>query len=142
MRGISLCCLALAAGAADAAPKSPQAAVAVVQRYYAALNARDYRKAWRQWGDSGPPNQTLRQFAAGFAHTRSTQVTIGALPPGDAGAGSIYQSVPVTVEAVLVDGTHQRFRGDYTLRRVNDVDGATPAQLRWHIGGAHLRAIP
>jgi len=126
----------------DPAPKSMAAAVAVVQRYYAALNARDYGTAWAQWGDDGPPNQPLEKFQAGFAGTRSTRVTIGALEPGDAGAGSIYQTVPVTVDSQLQDGTRQRFVGDYVVRRVNDVDGATPAQLRWHIGQAKLKAVP
>lgn len=127
----------------DPAPKSMAAAVAVVQRYYSALNARDYGTAWAQWGEDGPPSQTLDKFQAGFAGTRSTRVTIGSkLEPGDGGAGSIYQTVPVTVDSQLNDGTRQRFVGDYVVRRVNDVDGATPAQLRWHIGQAKLKAVP
>ncbi|MCP1468803.1 hypothetical protein J3E64_000470 [Sphingobium sp. OAS761] len=126
----------------DPAPKSVAAAVAVVQRYYAALNARDYGTAWAQWGDDGPPGQSLNKFQAGFAGTRSTRVTIGTLEPGDGGAGSIYQTVPVTIDSQLQDGTRQRFVGDYVVRRVNDVDGASPAQLRWHIGQAKLKAVP
>lgn len=126
----------------DPAPKSMAAAVAVVQRYYSAINARDYGTAWAQWGDDGPPNQTLDKFQAGFAGTRSTRVTIGKLEPGDAGAGSIYQTVPVTVDSQLQDGTRQRFAGDYVVRRVNDVDGASASQLRWHIGQAKLKAVP
>jgi len=122
------------------APKSAAAAVAVVQRYYAALNAHDYGTAWQQWGDDGPPHQPLAKFQAGFAHTRATQVTIGALPSGEGGAGSIYQTVPVTVDATRDDGTHQRFTGQYVIRRVNDVDGASADQLRWHIDSAHLAA--
>ena len=124
------------------APKSPEAAAAVVQRYYSAINARDYDVAWRQWGEDGRPGQTLAAFAAGFARTRSTRVTIGTLGPGDAGAGSLYQPVPVTVEATLDDGTRQRFQGTYTLRRVNGVDGASAEQLRWHIGSAQLKEVP
>lgn len=126
----------------DPTPKSMAAAVAVVQRYYAALNARDYGTAWAQWGEGGPPNQTLNKFQAGFADTRSTRVTIGRLEPGDAGAGSIYQTVPVTVDSQLQDGKRQRFVGDYVVRRVNDVDGASSAQLRWHIGQANLKPVP
>lgn len=68
------------------APKSMEAAAAVVRRYYSAINARDYATAWTQWGDEGRPGQTLAAFEAGFAHTRSTRVTIGALQPGDGGA--------------------------------------------------------
>lgn len=124
------------------APKSMEAAAAVVRRYYSAINARDYATAWTQWGDEGRPGQTLAAFEAGFAHTRSTRVTIGALQPGDGGAGSIYQPVPVTVDATLDDGTQQRFRGTYVVRRVNDVDGASASQLRWHIGSAQLKRIP
>ena len=87
------------------------------------------------------PGQTLVAFKAGFAHTRSTRVTIGTLEPGSGGAGSIYQSVPVTVYAMLDDGAQQKFRGTYTVRRVNDVDGASASQLRWHIGSAALNQI-
>jgi len=124
------------------APKSPEAAAAVVQRYYAALNARDYDTAWNQWGQNGPPSQSRARFAAGFAHTRSTHVRIGRLPPGDAGAGSLYQPVPVVVDATLDTGARQRFIGNYILRRVNDIDGATAAQLRWHISAAQLKTAP
>lgn len=121
------------------APTSKEAAAAVVKRYYAALDARDYGTAWLQWGMAGPPGQPLATFGAGFAHTRSTRVTIGALAPSEGAAGSIYQPVPVVVDATRDDGTHQRFTGEYIVRRVNGVDGATPNQLRWHIASAHLR---
>jgi hypothetical protein len=123
------------------APKSKEAAAAVVERYYSALNARDFGTAWQQWGDDGPPRQTMAQFTAGFAHTRATHVAIGAMEPGDAGAGSVYQTVPVTVDATLDDGSSQRFRGKYVLRRVNGVDGATPGLLRWHIESAQLSPV-
>lgn len=124
------------------APKSPAAAADVVRRYYSAINARDFSTAWQMWGDDGRPGQTYAAFAAGFEHTRATSVTIGKLEPGDAGMGSIYQPVAVTVDATLDDGTQQRFVGSYTVRRVNDVDGATANQLRWHLGSAELRRIP
>ena len=121
------------------APQSQEAAPAVVTRYYSALNARDYATAWGQWGENGPPHQSLAAFQAGFAHTRSTHVAIGALPPAEGAAGSIYQTVPVVVDARLDNGTSQRFAGDYLVRRVNGVDGASADQLRWHIDQAHLK---
>ena len=123
------------------APKSMAAAAAVVQRYYSAINARDFDTAWSQWGDNGSPGQTRAAFEAGFAQTRSVRVAIGKLEPGDAGAGSIYQPVPVTVTATLTNGKRQIFRGSYVVRRVNGVDGATAAQLRWHLGSAKLRRL-
>lgn len=123
-------------------PKSAAAAAAVVQRYYRALNARDYGTAWTLWGNDGPPGQTIAGFQAGFAATRATHVTIGTLPPGDAGAGSLYQPIPVSVDAELMDGTRQRFTGTYVVRRVNDVDGASIDQRRWHIDSATLKPAP
>jgi hypothetical protein len=123
------------------APKGMAAAAAVVQRYYSAINARDFGTAWTQWGDDGRPGQTLAAFEAGFAHTRATHVTIGTLEAGNGGAGSTYQPVPVTVDATLDDGTQQRFRGTYILRRVNDIDGASPGHLRWHIESAQLTKL-
>ncbi|SFP35425.1 hypothetical protein [Sphingomonas rubra] len=125
----------------EPAPKSMEAAADVVRRYYAAIDAGDYDTAWSQWGENGRPGQTRAAFQAGFARTRSTHVTIGALKPGEGAAGSIYQPVPVIVDATLDNGTRQRFRGQYVVRRINDVDGATPAQLRWHLDSAQLTPV-
>lgn len=124
------------------APDSKAAAIAVVTLYYSALDAGDYDTAWLQWGESGPPKQTPDGFRAGFAHTRSTRVTIGTVGDAEGAAGSIYLTVPVTVEATPDTGASQRFAGDYVLRRVNNVDGASADQLRWHIASAKLRPLP
>ena len=120
-------------------PTSGQAAADVVRRYYAAINARDYATAWTQWGDDGRPGQTFKGFEQGFAKTRATRVTIGTLPPAEGAAGSVYQTVPVTVEATTDAGARQRFAGSYVVRRVNGVDGASAAQLRWHLDSATLK---
>lgn len=45
----------------------------------------------------------------------------------------MFQSVPVTIDAVLNSGEHQRFKGTSRFRSVNGVDGATPAQRPWYI---------
>ena len=79
-----------------------------------------------------------RPFIAGFGNTRQTRVTTGTPTDGDAGAGSVYVTIPVRVDALLKNGRRQRFAGRYVMRRVNDVDGATAAQLRWHIASATL----
>jgi hypothetical protein len=133
--------LAFAAGtiaSIPAAERSTEAAVAVVRRYYAAIEARDYRTAFGLWHG----RYTLAQVRAGYADTR--QVTVTPIPPfeADGGAGSIYCEVPVKVDAVLKDGHRQHFAGSFTLRRVNDVDGSTAAQRRWHIIGAKLKRAP
>jgi hypothetical protein len=50
--------------------------------------------------------------------------------------------VKVRVDATTTDGATQRFGGAYVVRRVNDVPGATPAQLRWHFDAARLDTLP
>ncbi|WP_254703118.1 MULTISPECIES: hypothetical protein [Sphingomonas] len=120
-------------------PRSDAAAAEVIRRYYSAINAHDYATAWTQWGQDGRPGQRFADFRKGFAHTRSTHVSIGTMPPSEGAAGSIYATVPVTVEAQLDDGRRQRFAGQYVVRRVNDVPGASAEQLRWHIDSATLK---
>ncbi|WP_199556408.1 hypothetical protein [Sandaracinobacteroides hominis] len=115
------------------------AAAAVVQDYYAALAARDFRRAYASWADGGAASgKGLAGFANGFAHTRSTAVRIVSASPPDGAAGSMYVTVMVEVEATLDSGVAQRFTGTYTLRRVNGVPGATAEQLSWHIASAEL----
>ena len=120
-------------------PKSDAAAADVVRRYYAAINAHDYSTAWIQWGQDGRPGQRFADFQKGFAHTRATSVTIGRMAPSEGAAGSVYATVPVTVDAQLDNGRQQRFVGQYVVRRVNDVPGASADQLRWHIDSATLK---
>ena len=49
--------------------------------------------------------------------------------------------MPVKVDAVLKDGKRQRFTGRYVVRRVNNVDGASADQRRWHIDSAQLKPV-
>ena len=53
---------------------------------------------------------------------------IGDLSEPEGAAGSIFVTMPV----VFYQGT-KRSPATVTLRRVNDVDGSTQAQRRWHI---------
>jgi hypothetical protein len=132
--------LALAAGAVPSAPASGTsvaAAMQVVRDYYGAISRHDYRAAYAIWHGS----QSYARFRRGYAATRQARVIF--LKPGDAegAAGSVYLELPVRVDAVLRSGRPQHFVGSYTLRRVNDVDGSTAAQRRWHIESAHLKPV-
>jgi hypothetical protein len=112
----------------------------VVRRYYDAINARDYAVAYAQWGGDGAASgKPYAAFAGGFADTASVRVSVREAPPVEGAAGSLYVEVPVTVDAVLADGKRQRFAGQYVVRRVNGVDGASADQRRWHIAAARLR---
>jgi hypothetical protein len=120
---------------------SAAAAVEALRSYYDAISARDYERAYRQWGPSGPPNQTLEEFARGFAETESVVLTTGTPSRVEGAAGSRYVEIPVTVTSRTKAGENQRFEGSYTMRRVV-VDGAPAAERRWHIHRAAVRRQP
>ncbi|MDF5725851.1 MAG: hypothetical protein PUP91_36485 [Rhizonema sp. PD37] len=111
-------------------------AVQVIRDYYSAINRRDYKQAYSIL--SGATHQSFEQFKQGFANTKSTTVKIG--KPGDinGAAGSLYIEIPVNVTATTKNGTRQSFRGNYVLRRVNNVPGSTAEQRRWHIYSAKI----
>jgi hypothetical protein len=118
--------------------RSVEAAVQVVRNYYAAVQRHDYRAAHTIW--SG--NHSVTALRRGYAQTAWVKVT--PLPPftAEGGAGSMYVDINVRVDAALRNGKRQHYAGSYTLRRVNDVDGSTAAQRRWHITAARLKEVP
>jgi len=117
-----------------------------IERYYAAINAHDYDTAFALWGGAGSASgKTLAAFRAGFAETERSELTLPTPAQSvaiEGAAGSLYATLPVDVHATLRDGTRQHFSGRYVLRRVNDVDGAEPNELQWHIDSASLRPVP
>ena len=126
-----------AAAAADTVTADTDPA-GVIRRYYAAINARDFRRAYLLWGNEGMASgKTFETFAAGFAGTSSVAVEIGDVGRVEGAAGSRYVEVPVVLRAVTTDGGAQRFEGSYILRRTV-VDGASPAQRRWHLYSARI----
>ena len=132
----------LAIAAAQAPATSPQAAVQVVQNYYAAIDRGDYRGAYLAWDRNGTASgQSFASFRAGFAKTRSVRVVTGAPTNADAGMSQRTIDVPVDVHAVLKNGTRQHFRGSYTLHRVVEGVGAPSSQLSWHIDSAKLQPV-
>jgi hypothetical protein len=81
----------------------PTGPVAVVQDYFAAINARDYQRAWVRGGKN--TNESYAQFVAGFADTDHDTLTI---------VGVQGDVVTVDFTAVHTDGTQQTFSGTYT----------------------------
>lgn len=117
----------------------PAGAVDVIRRYHDAIDAGDHAAAYALWAQDGTASgQAYPAFAAGFAQTARSGVEITGPVVIEGAAGSSYAEVPVRVRATTRSGGQQRFEGSYVLRRVNDVPGATPAQLRWHIHAARL----
>lgn len=118
---------------------TPEDATALVRNYYAAIEARDYDRAYLLWAD-GANRQTPEQFAAGFATTAHVAATIDTPGRVEAAAGSRYIEVPVAIESAQQDGSVRRYVGAYTLRRAV-VDGATPEQRQWRIASADIREV-
>jgi hypothetical protein len=105
---------------------------AVVYAYFAAINAHDYEQAWSLGGDN--LGESYAQFAAGYADTVSTTVTV---------LSTSGNAVNVAFSATQTDGSQQEFTGTYTVSgqaitgaSVTQVGGAAP------IAGALCGAPP
>lgn len=113
----------------------------VLSDYYAAINTRQYDRAYRLWSDDGKASgQTLQQFAHGFADTTNVEASLGEPGRVDAAAGSRYNQVPLSIATTHDNGQVRRYIGNYTLRRAV-VDGATPEQRAWRIASADIRVV-
>ena len=121
-------------------PESAQGAANVVQTYFALIEAGKYRQAWKLWDDGGAASgMSADAFAASFAKYRDYHANIGAPGRIDAGAGQRHVTVPVQVYGQLKEGGKPfALRGDVTLHRTANIDGATPEQKTWHISASSL----
>ena len=129
----------LAEGPIDA--DSAQGAGQVVQQYAAFLEEGRFADAYRLWGDNGRASDMSRAaFARSFEKYSEIHALVGAPGGTEGAAGSIYVTVPLQLYGRMAEGGAPfNMIGPVTLRRVNNVPGATPAQLRWHISNTALR---
>lgn len=125
-------------------PDSAQGAANVVQTYFALIEEGKYHQAWALWGDGGKASgMSAKAFAASFAKYSEYHANIGAPGRIDAGAGQRYVTVPVQAYGRLKDGGRPfNLRGDITLHRTADIDGATAEQKTWHITTSNLKPRP
>jgi hypothetical protein len=124
-----------ASGAAESRPAAVLDAGALRERrdpdrllrfYAAALHARDWAAAAKAWGQASGVTATTLKASYNRADAPVLEIDEG---DEEGAAGSLYYEAPVTLRF----GTGLPERGSLVLRRVNDVDGATAEQLRWHI---------
>lgn len=103
----------------------------VLLSFARAIEEKRFGRAWVLLSPADKRKWSRTRFSAMFSGLSGITV---AIPDGtmEGAAGSSYYSAPVTVTAADKDGRPVRIEGDAVLRRVNDVDGATPEQLRWH----------
>jgi len=96
-----------------------------------AIERKRYDEAWALLSPADRAKWSRPAFTAMFGDLGNITV---AIPDGttEGAAGSLYYTAPVTITAADKDGRPVRIEGSAVLRRVNDVDGATPEQLRWH----------
>ena len=97
---------AAASSSGPTAGPLPTRPAAVVQAYYAAISAHDYRRAWRLGGDH--TKTTWRQFVAGFRGTERDTVLVLKV------SGHL---VVARLTALQTDGTTKRFVGSYLVQR-------------------------
>ena len=93
--------------------------LATLASYYDAINARDYRRAFRYW-DS--PTTSFERFASGFADTDRVRVLVDPSARVEGAAGSSYADVSTIVVATTRTGTERVFAGCYVMRRSNVQD--------------------
>lgn len=112
-----------------------------LQRWAEALEARDWEAAYDTWGDDGAASgMDAATYADTYEDYRSIHITIGE-GHVEGAAGSLYYEADVAMSGVTQDGHDYRFAGPVTLRRVNDVPGASEEQLQWHIIANSLAPI-
>jgi len=111
-------------------PKSAEAAGQVVQHYGALIERERWLKAEKLWGDIDAARKFATMLGARFGQVH---LEIGKLGDTEGAAGSIYLTEPVVFYGTSKAGKDLRLPAEVTLRRVNDVDGSTEAQRRWHI---------
>jgi hypothetical protein len=122
---------------AEAATETPpistsaEAAADVLKTYYRLIEAGRYDEAWRlRWESEGGD---ATDFAAHFSDYAEYHATVGNPSEVQGAAGSSYVEVPVQLYGQMKGGESFGSAGTVTLRRVNDVPGATAAQRRWRI---------
>jgi hypothetical protein len=124
------------------AEKGEKGARNVLLAWARALELGDYATAYAQWGAEGEARSGMTAAEHAAWWDRFKTVTIS-MPTGtmEGAAGSSYYEAPTTVVGKRQDGKPYRLQGTVVLRRVNDVPGATPDQLRWHIEKVDLNPV-
>ena len=111
-------------------PKGPDGARQVVQHYASLIEGGKMAEAQAAWGKGIEQGVLATPRLAGL---HGVHFEVGKPYDQEGAAGSSYIMVPLTLTATDKAGKPVRYSGPITLRRVNDVDGASAAQLRWHM---------
>ncbi|MBX5444527.1 hypothetical protein [Sphaerobacter sp.] len=130
-------------GAGDTYRDDRSTAEAVVESYYNAINRQEYVRAYSYWEPEAAESQLppFEQFQEGYAQTASVDLTIGTVT-SDAGAGQLYNAVPVALVAKQTDGSTQTFVGCYQLHLANPAIQGEPPFRPMGIRSASIDQVP
>jgi hypothetical protein len=106
--------------------------VAALAAYYAAINARDYKKAYGYWES---PTSSFERFVRGFADTERSRLFVEPIASVEGAAGSLYAEIPAIVIAETRNRRERFFAGCYVMRRRNDREGS------WRIYRANIAPV-
>ncbi len=102
----------------------------LIASLYNAINRREYVRAYSYWATNSG-NATYGQYVEGYADTQTIQVKIGPVFH-DEGAGQIYYSIGVLLNAVKTNGTAQTYTACYNMHLGNPgMQGVPPFVPLW-----------
>lgn len=90
--------------------------LATLASYFEAINARNYRRAYRYWES---PTTSYEQFVRGFADTERVRLLVEPPARREGAAGSTYAELATIVVATTRGGTERVFAGCYVMRKSN-----------------------
>ncbi len=90
---------------------------ALIESYYNAINRKEYTRAYGYYSEEGR-EPDFKTFVKGYEKTKSVKLALRKTEP-DPGAGQIYWSQPVAIEAEREDGRREVFSGCYTIHLSN-----------------------
>lgn len=89
----------------------------LIESYYNAVNRKEYARAYSYYAE-GQQGDDFKKYAKGYENTASVKFKLGKTHP-DPGAGQIYWSLPIAIEAKDTNGKSQVFTGCYTIKMSN-----------------------
>ncbi len=108
---------------------TPEAARKVMTDYGALVARGSLAEAAKYWSD--PAN--AKEFAASLEDYPQVKVAAGKPRDEEGAAGSIFITVPLTLNLTLRNGSPFKMQCEGLMRRVNDVPGSSEEQRRWRI---------
>ena len=82
--------------------------IEMLASYYEAINARDYRRAYRFWES---PESSYERFVSGFADTDRVRLLVEPAGRVEGAAGSVYTEITAIVAATTRSGNERVFAG-------------------------------